>query len=53
MTMQVHDELNFTVPNSEIDVVKKVVVDEMENAIKLQVPLIAGCGVGDNWLEAH
>ena len=53
MTMQVHDELNFTVPNSEIDVVKKVVVDEMENAIKLQVPLIADCGVGDNWLEAH
>ena len=53
MTMQVHDELNFTVPNSEIDVVKKVVVDEMENAIKLQVPLIADCGVGANWLEAH
>ena len=53
MTMQVHDELNFTVPNSEIDVVKKVVVDEMENAIKLQVPLIADCGVGTNWLEAH
>ena len=53
MTMQVHDELNFTVPNDEIDVVKKVVVDEMENAIKLQVPLIADCGVGANWLEAH
>jgi DNA polymerase-1 len=53
MTMQVHDELNFTVPNSEIDEVKKVVVDEMENAIKLQVPLIADCGVGANWLEAH
>jgi DNA polymerase-1 len=53
MTMQVHDELNFTVPNSEIDVVEKVVVDEMENAIKLQVPLIADCGVGANWLEAH
>jgi len=53
MTMQVHDELNFTVPNSEIEVVRKVVVDEMENAIKLQVPLIADCGVGANWLEAH
>jgi DNA polymerase I len=53
MTMQVHDELNFTVPNFEIEVVKKVVVDEMENAIKLQVPLIADCGVGTNWLEAH
>jgi DNA polymerase-1 len=53
MTMQVHDELNFTVPIAEIDVVKKVVVNEMENAIKLQVPLIADCGVGGNWLEAH
>ena len=53
MTMQVHDELNFTVPNTEIDVVKKVVVEEMENAIQLQVPLIADCGIGSNWLEAH
>jgi DNA polymerase I len=53
MTMQVHDELNFTVPNSEIDRAKKMVVDEMENAIKLQVPLIADCGIGSNWLEAH
>ena len=53
MTMQVHDELNFTVPKAEIDVVKKAVVEEMENAIKLQVPLIADCGVGANWLEAH
>jgi len=53
MTMQVHDELNFTVPNSEIDRAKKMVVDEMEDAIKLQVPLIADCGIGSNWLEAH
>jgi DNA polymerase-1 len=53
MTMQVHDELNFTVPNSEMEVVKKAVIEEMENAIKLQVPLIADCGVGTNWLEAH
>ncbi len=53
MTMQVHDELNFTVPNSEIDRAKKMVVDEMEDAIKLQVPLIADCGIGNNWLEAH
>jgi DNA polymerase-1 len=53
MTMQVHDELNFTVPKSEMEVVKKVVIEEMENAIKLQVPLIADCGVGTNWLEAH
>ena len=53
MTMQVHDELNFTVPAPEIEQVKKVVVEEMEKAIQLQVPLIADCGVGANWLEAH
>ena len=53
MTMQVHDELNFTVPTSELEQTRKVVIQEMENAIKLQVPLIADCGVGANWLEAH
>lgn len=53
MTMQVHDELNFTVPVHELELAKKVVVEEMENAINLQVPLIADCGVGANWLEAH
>lgn len=53
MTMQVHDELNFTVPVEETETAKKVVVEEMENAIKLKVPLIADCGVGANWLEAH
>ena len=53
MTMQVHDELNFTVPSNEIESVKKIVVNEMEQAIQLNVPLIADCGVGDNWLEAH
>ena len=53
MTMQVHDELNFTVPIVELEKVKKVVVEEMENAIQLHVPLIAECGVGENWLMAH
>ncbi len=53
MTMQVHDELNFTVPTAEIEAVKKLVVEEMEKAIQLQVPLIADCGIGANWLEAH
>ncbi len=53
MTMQVHDELNFSVPKAEVEAAKKIVVEEMENAIKLQVPLIADCGVGANWLEAH
>lgn len=53
MTMQVHDELNFTVPKTELDVLKKVVIEEMENAVLLRIPLIADCGVGENWLEAH
>lgn len=53
MTMQVHDELNFTVPNNEIDITRTVVIEEMENAIQLRVPLIADCGIGSNWLEAH
>ena len=53
MTMQVHDELNFSVPSNELESVRKIVVNEMEQAIQLRVPLIADCGVGDNWLEAH
>ena len=53
MTMQVHDELNFSVPKNELEIVKELVVSEMQNAIKLKVPLIADCGVGENWLEAH
>lgn len=53
MTLQVHDELNFSVPQNEIEKAKKMVIEEMENAIKLQVPLIADCGTGNNWLEAH
>lgn len=53
MTMQVHDELNFVVPVSETEQARRVVVEEMENVLKLKVPLIADCGVGANWLEAH
>lgn len=53
MTLQVHDELNFSVPSNEIDIARKIVVEEMENAIHLHVPLIADCGIGANWLEAH
>lgn len=53
MTMQVHDELNFVVPVSEAEQARRVVVEEMENVLKLKVPLIADCGVGANWLEAH
>ncbi|MEA4937009.1 MAG: DNA polymerase I [Paludibacter sp.] len=53
MNMQVHDELNFSVPTEELEVVRALVVEEMENAAQLQVRLIADCGVGSNWLEAH
>ncbi len=53
MTMQVHDELNFNVPAQEVDRVREIVVSEMQNAVQLSVPLIAECGVGHNWLEAH
>lgn len=53
MIMQVHDELNFNVPMSEVERVREIVVNEMQNAVHLSVPLIAECGVGENWLEAH
>lgn len=53
MILQVHDELNFSVPVDELETLQKLVVDEMEAAVSLQVPLIADCGVGKNWLEAH
>ena len=53
MIMQVHDELNFNVPQNEVDRVKDIVVSEMQNVVHLTVPLIADCGVGKNWLEAH
>ena len=53
MIMQVHDELNFNVPKAEAERVREIVVTEMQNAVHLSVPLIAECGVGENWLEAH
>lgn len=53
MTLQVHDELNFNVLQSESDKVRKIVIEEMESAYKLLVPLKADCGSGKNWLEAH
>ena len=53
MIMQVHDELNFNVPKDEVDRVREIVVSEMQNAVHLSIPLIAECGVGGNWLEAH
>jgi len=53
MIMQVHDELNFNVPVAEVDQVREIVVGAMQNAVHLSVPLVAECGVGHNWLEAH
>ncbi len=53
MILQVHDELNFSVVPEEKDVMQQLVIEEMQNAIQLQVPLIADCGWGTNWLEAH
>ncbi len=53
MIMQVHDELNFNVPAAETERARTLVVDEMQNVVHLTVPLIADCGVGKNWLEAH
>ena len=53
MILQVHDELNFSVVPEEKFHVKQLVLEEMQNAAALKVPLIADCGFGLNWLEAH
>lgn len=53
MILQVHDELNFSVPTTEREKVEKIVTEEMQNAYKLSVPLKADFGWGQNWLEAH
>ena len=53
MILQVHDELNFSVLPEEKERVEKIVLEEMQNAYPLQVPLVADSGWGKNWLEAH
>lgn len=53
MILQVHDELNFSAYTDELEKLRSIVVEEMEKAYKMQVPLIAECGEGKNWLEAH
>lgn len=53
MILQVHDELVFNVHQNELETLKKLVKSEMENAIKLSVPLLVEIGYGNNWLEAH
>ena len=53
LLIQVHDELNFSVPAQELDRLQQLVLEEMAGVVKLSVPLIADCGKGENWLEAH
>ncbi|WPU94158.1 DNA polymerase I [Mucilaginibacter sabulilitoris] len=53
MTMQVHDELVFDVPNHEIELVKPIIMHNMKTAIKTEVPILVEIGTGLNWLEAH
>lgn len=53
MILQVHDELNFSVPVEERELVGQIVIEEMESAYRMLVPLKADCGWGKNWLEAH
>ena len=51
--MQVHDELVFDLHTSELKKIQQMIKHEMENAFKLDVPLVVDLGMGKNWLEAH
>ena len=53
MILQVHDELNFSVYPDEKEKVERIVLEEMQNAFHMSVPLVADSGFGENWLEAH
>ena len=53
MVLQIHDELVFEAPASEVEALKRMVVEEMEGVIRLSVPLTVECNEGRNWLEAH
>lgn len=53
MVLQVHDELVFDTTASEVEQICNIVTSEMENVIRLSIPLLAECGKGNNWLEAH
>ena len=53
MILQVHDELNFSVFPEEKEQVERIVIEEMQGAFPMSVPLVADCGWGSNWLEAH
>jgi DNA polymerase-1 len=53
MILQVHDELNFSVYPEEKEQVERIVLEEMQGALDMRVPLVADSGFGSNWLEAH
>ena len=53
MLLQVHDELNFDVPKSELEQVKQIVKEQMENAVEVGLPLEVEMNAAQNWLEAH
>ncbi len=53
MTMQVHDELVFDVPKTEVEPIKAIIENRMKHAIKTEVPIVVEVGEGNNWLEAH
>ncbi|MEN8139036.1 MAG: DNA polymerase I [Bacteroidota bacterium] len=53
MLLQVHDELVFDALKSELEIIKPIIKEEMENAVKTDVPLTVDMGIGENWLEAH
>jgi DNA polymerase-1 len=53
MVLQIHVELLFDVVKGEEDIMKEIVVREMESVVKLSVPLTVECNIGKNWLEAH
>jgi DNA polymerase-1 len=53
MLLQVHDELVFEIPESDVDEAKELISDVMQNAMDIGVPLDVEAGIGQNWLEAH
>ena len=53
MILQIHDELVFDAVREEVEILQKIVKEEMENVIELSVPLTVECNYGNNWLEAH
>jgi DNA polymerase-1 len=53
MILQIHDELVFDAIPEEVEKLEKIVTEEMENVMKLSIPLTVECNHGNNWLEAH